>query len=77
VAELLYLVCPVCGILLLFPVLVYFIPVGMLFGRPHFYEDTHEPTDVMAGAYVLGFYLCISVLITLIRICVLRIKDHS
>ena len=35
-------IIPVLGYILVMPLMFfYWIPVGLIFGRPHFYDDTH------------------------------------
>jgi len=77
IASFLGLFCPICGVVFVLPLLFYFIPVGVVFGRPHFYGDNSEPVDGVAAVYIIGFYVTISVVFTLIRLFVLLIKDRG
>jgi hypothetical protein len=77
IAALLSLFCPICGMVFVLPLLFYFIPVGLAFGRPHFYEDNFQPIDGIAAVYIIGFYVTISAVFTVLRVCALLIKDRG
>jgi len=73
---------PIVGMIAVMPLFLYWMPVGAIFGRPHFYDDTFMPIDAVAFAYIFGFYFAVSVAVSFIHVCFLTLRkrifaDHS